>query len=85
METMKPDVLVSDITMPEYDGFWLLREARRRRWLDGVATLATTALELRPQQITDGGFDSYLRKPVDPNELCDTVQRLARGRKEPRR
>jgi len=26
METMKPDVLVSDINMPEHDGFWLLSD-----------------------------------------------------------
>jgi CheY-like chemotaxis protein len=82
METLKPDVLVSDISMPEYDGFWLLAEARRRGWLEGVATLAVTALELKPSQITEAGFDSYLRKPVDPNVLCNTVQSLARGRKE---
>ena len=82
METMKPDVLVSDINMPEHDGFWLLGEAHKRGWLDGVATLAVTALDFTAQQMTDAGFDSYLRKPVDPNMLCNTVQALARGRKD---
>ncbi len=63
------------------DGFWLLSEARGRRWLDGVATLAVTALDRGPRQMTEAGFDSYLRKPVDPNVLCNSVQALARGRK----
>ena len=81
METMKPNVLVSDINMPEHDGFWLLGEACGRGWLDGVATLAVSALDLAPKEMTDAGFDSYLRKPVDPNVLCNSVQALARARK----
>jgi CheY-like chemotaxis protein len=32
---VKPDVLLSDITMPGHDGLWLLGEARGRGYLDG--------------------------------------------------
>jgi CheY-like chemotaxis protein len=80
MATVKPNVLVSDINMPQYDGFWLLDEARRLGYLEGVPTLAVTALELEASAITDAGFDAYLRKPVDPDILCGTVQKLGRGR-----
>ena len=82
MDTVKPDVLISDISMPGHDGWWLIREARRLGKLDGTPALAVTALELKPQQITDAGFQAYLRKPVDPQDLCNTVQMLARGRKQ---
>lgn len=82
METVTPDVLVSDINMPQHDGFWLLHEARRLGRLDGVPVLAVTALELQDKQLADAGFGGYLRKPVDPNALCNTVQALARGRKQ---
>ena len=80
MATVKPNVLVSDINMPQHDGFWLIEEARSLGYLDGVPTLAVTALELGPQEIKDAGFDAYLRKPVDPDDLCATVQKLGRGR-----
>ena len=83
LATLKPDVLVSDINMPGHDGFWLLEEARRLDRLDGVPTLAVTALALTPQQLKEAGFNAYLRKPVDPNELCNTVQALARRRNPP--
>jgi CheY-like chemotaxis protein len=81
LATVKPDVLVSDISMPDHDGFWLLNEARRLGRLTGVPTLAVTALDLDPAELRDGGFDAGLRKPVDPNALCNSVQALARGRK----
>ena len=82
LATMKPDVLVSDITMPGHDGWWLLREARSRGHLDGTPALAITALDVGPEQLADGGFEDYLRKPIDPQALCNTVQSLARGRKK---
>jgi len=81
MATVQPDVLISDISMPEHDGFWMLEEARERELLDGVPTLALTALELKAGELKAAGFDAYLRKPVDPNVLCNSVQTLARGRR----
>jgi CheY-like chemotaxis protein len=70
-----------DISMPGHDGWWLVREAERLGYLAGVPRLAVSALDLKPEEIRDGGFDAFLRKPVDPQALCNTVQALARGRK----
>jgi CheY-like chemotaxis protein len=78
---MTPDILVSDIRMPRHDGWWLVREARGRGHLDGVPTLAVTGFDVKLQQMDASGFDEYLRKPVDADHLCRTVQRLARDRK----
>ena len=46
--------------------------------LKGVATLVATALPMTPQQVQHAGFHAYLRKPVDPHQLRDTVYALAR-------
>jgi CheY-like chemotaxis protein len=81
LATMNPDVLVSDITMPGEDGWWLLREARSRGHLDGTPALEITALELQAEDVTRGGFHAYFRTPIDPQALCNSVQTLARGRK----
>lgn len=81
LATMKPDALVTDIAMPEEDGFALVREARQRGVLDGVPTLALTAFTFSQAQVREAGFDAYLRKPVDPNKLCTTVQELVRRRR----
>jgi CheY-like chemotaxis protein len=46
--------------------------------LNGVPTLVVTAQTMTPQQVQEAGFDAYLRKPVDPTVLCETVRTLAR-------
>jgi CheY-like chemotaxis protein len=78
MGRLRPDVLVSDMTMPDRDGTWLVTEARNRGLLNGVCSLVVTAIAMTPQQVREAGFDAYLRKPVDPHHLCRTVHSLAR-------
>jgi CheY-like chemotaxis protein len=78
-----PDVLVSDISMPEHDGYWLIRELRTRGAGRGgsVPAVAVTAMsDHGPRQAMTAGFQAHLRKPVDPWELCRVVETLARQR-----
>ena len=75
---MKPNVLVLDINMPDHDGIWLVREARQLGYLEDVPTLAVSALDPASEHVRGAGFDAYLRKPVEPDELCLTVHRIAR-------
>jgi CheY-like chemotaxis protein len=78
LSRMRPDVLLSDMQMPDWDGAWLVAEAHNRGLLRTVGTLVVTAAAMTPQQVRDAGFDAYLRKPVDPHQLCDRVYALAR-------
>jgi CheY-like chemotaxis protein len=78
-----PNVLVSDMQMPERDGAWLVSEARRQGLLRGVPTVVVTAQIMTPQQVQQAGFDAYMRKPVDPSQLCQTVRALARPDTQP--
>jgi DNA-binding response OmpR family regulator len=75
---IRPNVLVSDMSMPERDGGWLVTEARSQGLLDGVPALLVTALPMTTQEVLDAGFDAYLCKPVDPSVLCETVHALVR-------
>ncbi|WP_437278540.1 ATP-binding protein [Sorangium sp. So ce375] len=83
MSRARPDVLISDIAMPEQDGYALLRELRSRAPdLGGsVPALALTAFARREDivQARDAGFQLHLAKPVDPGELVAAVHRLARS------
>lgn len=79
-----PDVLVSDIAMPDRDGYWLIGQLRGRSAERGgaVPAIAVTAMpEHGPRQILSAGFQVHLRKPVDPWELCRVVETLARQRR----
>jgi CheY-like chemotaxis protein len=79
LETVRPDVLVSDIRMPGADGFWLIRRVRARPATRDLPALAVTALSSRDDRkhALDEGFQAHLAKPVDPWELCRVVADLA--------
>ncbi len=76
-----PDVLVSDLVMPDEDGLALIREIREIERASGRHTpaAALTALARREdrQHALAAGYEMHVVKPVDPQELASTVERLA--------
>jgi CheY-like chemotaxis protein len=83
LDRMKPDVLVSDMSLPEREGRSLATEARSHGLLNGVPALLMTAHAMTSEQVQQAGFDAYLRKPVDPTVFCATVHALARPTSQP--
>jgi signal transduction histidine kinase/ActR/RegA family two-component response regulator len=76
-----PDVLLSDLGMPEEDGFELIRRVRaleptRGGHVPAAALTAYTQAEDRRAALT-AGFQVYLSKPIEPSELTAAVARLA--------
>ena len=81
---VKPDLLLSDLSMPEQDGYWLIRTIRALPADRGgtIPAIVVTALG-HPhgvERTLTAGFQAHLRKPVDPWELARTIATLA-GRK----
>jgi CheY-like chemotaxis protein len=78
-----PDVLVSDIEMPNQDGYALLRRVQAMRDAHApVAAVAVTA-HARPDdqaRALDGGFDWHLAKPFEPAELVNIVAMVTEHR-----
>jgi len=78
------DVLISDIGMPEEDGYSLIRKVRalvQDRQIPAIALTAYARAEERTRAIAVG-FQMHLSKPVEPIELATVVASLA-GRKLP--
>jgi len=75
-----PDVVVSDIAMPEHDGYWLLRELRALPSGGGIPVVAITAHgdRHRPERTLSAGFQAHVRKPIDPWELCRVLVSVTR-------
>jgi signal transduction histidine kinase len=87
LDRIRPNVLVSDIGMPRFDGFEFIRSLRRRPPENGglLSAIAVTAYarDEDRRQAVDAGFDEYLSKPVNHDELAAAVADLAsRGPRE---
>jgi CheY-like chemotaxis protein len=81
LDVWKPDVLISDIAMPEEDGYALITKIRARSPEHGgdipaAALTAYAKIEDRVK-ILAAGFQMYLSKPADPSELIAVVASLA--------
>jgi CheY-like chemotaxis protein len=80
LDSRRWDVLVSDIDMPECDGYALIRQVRQRDVLRGlplpaVALTAYARTHDRVRAMT-AGFDMHVAKPVEPIELLTVVGSL---------
>lgn len=75
-----PNVLLSDIGMPEMDGYMLLRQVRLLPSEQGgkVPAIALTAYagELDQKQALAAGFQRHLAKPIDPEVLVKEIAQL---------
>src|SRR5262245_54308783 len=74
----RPDLLVSDVMMPEMDGFELLSTIRRDPVLQDLPIIMLTA-KAQDANVMEGysrGADMYLTKPFNPQELLQFVKRI---------
>ena len=75
-----PDALVSDIAMPERDGYSLIRQLQKALGKDMPrATIALTAFARVEDRVRvlSAGFQAHVGKPVEPAELLAVVASLA--------
>ena len=80
----QPDMLVSDIGLPEEDGFSLMRKVRKlpADGGGGVPAIAVTAYAREGDRklAYDAGFQAHVAKPFEPFELAALVESLAGAR-----
>lgn len=86
LERERFDVLISDISMPEQDGYALIAKVRalpaaRGGNIPAIALTAYARLTDRAKALT-AGFQAHMPKPVDPAELTQMVASLC-GRQQP--
>ena len=77
------DVLVSDIQMPDVDGYQLLREVRsiadkRSTSFIALAVTAHAKADDRARAL-EAGYQAHVAKPVDPTELVIMLANLVRN------
>jgi len=73
-----PGLVISDISMPDVDGYQLLARLRELPGLRDVPAIALSgyAMEDDRRRALEAGFAVHIAKPVDPDELLATIQQL---------
>jgi|SRR5215468_11717815 len=74
----RPDIIVSDLRMPEMDGFDLIKRLRQSPRLGAVPAIALTgaSMEKDIEQALAFGFTAHLTKPVEAGELVKKIEQL---------
>ena len=78
LQTLQPDLILSDLQMPEMDGFELARRTRQIARLRDIPMVALTAFEDpdTERKACDAGFTAYWKKPVPVATLAARVAPL---------
>ena len=75
--TFKPDVIVSDIGMPQTDGYEFIRDVRKRGLTIPAVALSAYARAEDRIRSAQTGYQTHLAKPVEPAELLAVIASLA--------
>lgn len=73
-----PELVISDIMMPEIDGYQFLKKLREDARYENIPVVFLTARGMTSDRIQgyNSGCDGYLSKPFDPEELEAMVKNL---------
>ncbi|MFN6465282.1 MAG: PAS domain S-box protein [Nostoc sp. DedVER02] len=77
----KFDVLLSDIGMPDVDGYMLIQQVRMLPQGEQIKAIALTAYagEMNQQQALKAGFQQHISKPIEPSTLVQAISSLVQS------
>jgi CheY-like chemotaxis protein len=72
------DLVISDIAMPEMDGYALAKEIRSLPEYQAVHLIAVTGFDQYDDRelAIEAGFDTHLKKPIDPTTFMKVIRSL---------
>jgi DNA-binding NarL/FixJ family response regulator len=78
----QPDLVISDLMMPQVDGYQFLKQLREDPKFVAMPVVFLTARGMKSDRITgyQAGCDAYISKPFDPEELIAIVQNVLQRR-----
>jgi len=78
LQTLKPDLILMDINMPEMDGYTLTARIRAMPNMGIVPIVALTANVMKGdrERSLEAGCDGYIQKPIDIDTIADQVDRF---------
>lgn len=82
LQQKNPDLVITDIMMPQVDGYQFLKQMREDPRFKAMPVVFLTARGMTGDRISgyQAGCDAYLSKPFDPDELVAIVRNLLQRR-----
>jgi DNA-binding NarL/FixJ family response regulator len=82
LQRLSPDLVISDVMMPQVDGYQFLKQLRDDPRFAALPVIFLTARGMTSDRIQgyNAGCDAYLSKPFDPDELVAIVTSLLERR-----
>jgi CheY-like chemotaxis protein len=80
-----PDIIVTDLALPDHTGFWLLEQVRNQHAAAASPAMIAVTGHVNAvvrDDVLEAGFRGYITKPIEPDLFCGTVAELA-GRAGP--
>ena len=74
----KPDIVITDIMMPIVDGLEMSREIKKISRDTPIVVLSAFDEKQRLMSAINIGIDKYLMKPIDTDELLDTLEHISK-------
>jgi len=80
LQQQKPDLVVSDVMMPQVSGYQFLKQLRDDLRFQHLPVVFLTARGMTKDRIAGfrAGVDGYIAKPFDPDELVAVIENLLR-------
>jgi two-component system CheB/CheR fusion protein len=79
LDDLKPEIIMTDLEMPEMDGYQFLAAVRQRSQFQAVPVLCVTGLETPTEEILSHGFHTVLRKPITLADVMNAVDELIKA------
>jgi CheY-like chemotaxis protein len=78
----KPDLILMDISLPVMDGILALKGIREEEALREIPVIALTASAMKGsrEEILGYGFDGYIAKPIEGEELLEVIREKLYGK-----
>jgi twitching motility two-component system response regulator PilH len=70
----QPDLIFTDLLMPEYDGYWVLEQLNSRKNTVPVIVLTSDIQNTTEKRCRELGAVAFLNKPVDKQLMISAVQ-----------
>lgn len=76
-KSLLPDVVVTDIVLPDVDGFSVCRDIKQDQQTAQIPVIALSGYSDpgRLDKAKEAGFDAFLLKPVSPDDLVSAIRK----------